>query len=71
MQDAFAGQIVGVRPMKDPIVAEVRRARMAHTRKFGGDLGAICQDLKDAERRLALRMVRLTAGKTAAHGRAR
>lgn len=31
--------------MKDPIVEEVRRHRMEHTRKFGGDLKAIFEDL--------------------------
>src|SRR2546426_515252 len=28
--------------MKDPIVEEVRKHRMEHTRKFDGDLSAIC-----------------------------
>ncbi len=32
--------------MKDPIVEEVRRHRMEHTRKFGGDLNLICEDLR-------------------------
>jgi hypothetical protein len=32
--------------MNDPIVEEVRRHRMEHTRKFGGDLKRICQDLR-------------------------
>jgi hypothetical protein len=31
--------------MKDPIVEEVRKHRMIHTRKFKGDLSAICADL--------------------------
>ena len=31
--------------MKDPIVEEVRRWRMEHTRKFGGDLKLIYEDL--------------------------
>ena len=35
--------------MKDPIVEEVRRYRMEHTRKFGGDLRAICADLRRIE----------------------
>ena len=32
--------------MIDPIVEEVRRHRMEHTRKFGGDLNLICEDLR-------------------------
>ena len=28
--------------MKDPIVEEVRKHRMEHTRKFKGNLAAIC-----------------------------
>ena len=32
--------------MNDPIVEEVRRHRMEHTRKFGGDLKLICEDLR-------------------------
>ena len=32
--------------MNDPIVDEVRRHRMEHTRKFGGDLKLICEDLR-------------------------
>jgi hypothetical protein len=35
--------------MKDPIVEEVRAARMAHTKKFNYDLSAICSDLKRIE----------------------
>jgi hypothetical protein len=35
--------------MKDPIVEEVRAARMAHTKKFNYDLAAICADLKRIE----------------------
>ena len=30
--------------MSDPIVDEVRRHRMEHTRKFDGDLKRICED---------------------------
>ena len=32
--------------MNDPVVEEVRRHRMDHTRKFGGDLKLICEDLR-------------------------
>ena len=45
--------------MKDPIVEEVRVYRMEHTRKFGGDLKAICADLRaiqDASGRKAVRL---------------
>lgn len=31
--------------MNDPIVEEVRRYRMEHARKFGGDLSLIYEDL--------------------------
>jgi hypothetical protein len=36
--------------MKDPIVAEVRKHRMEHTKKFGGDLAAICADLHSVQK---------------------
>ena len=36
--------------MIDPIVEEVRRHRMEHTRKFGGDLNLICEDLRRIQR---------------------
>jgi hypothetical protein len=32
--------------MNDPIVEEVRKYRMEHTLQFGGDLDAICADLR-------------------------
>lgn len=32
--------------MNDPIVREVRKHRMEHTLGFGGDLAAICADLR-------------------------
>jgi len=32
--------------MIDPIVEEVRRHRMEHTQKFGGDLDRIWEDLR-------------------------
>ena len=35
--------------MIDPIVEEVRRHRMEHTRKFGGNLRRICEDLRRIE----------------------
>ena len=32
--------------MMDPIVQEVRKHRLEHTRRFKGDLKAICADLR-------------------------
>lgn len=32
--------------MKDPFVAEVRKYRMEHTKKFNSDIHAICNDLR-------------------------
>ena len=46
--------------MKDPIVAEVRKAREAHARRFGYDLTRICRDLKRIERECRHRIVRGT-----------
>lgn len=45
--------------MKDPIVEEVRRHRMEHTRKFHGDLAAICKDLQSIQRASGHKVVRL------------
>jgi hypothetical protein len=36
--------------MKDPIVEEMRKHRIEHTRKFHGDLAATCEDLRAIER---------------------
>jgi hypothetical protein len=44
--------------MIDPIVEEVRRYRMEHTRKFGGDLKRICEDLQRIQRESGLQVVR-------------
>jgi hypothetical protein len=35
--------------MRDPIVEEVRKHRMEHTRKFRGDLSAIVADLRSIQ----------------------
>lgn len=32
--------------MSDPIIDEIRRNRLAHTRRFDGDLHRICEDLR-------------------------
>lgn len=45
--------------MKDPIVEEVRKHRLEHTRKFGGDLAAICADLRRIQKRSGHEVVRL------------
>jgi len=45
--------------MKDPIVEEVRRHRMEHTQKFGGDLAAICADLRLIQADSGHKIVRL------------
>ena len=47
--------------MKDPIVEEVRKHRMEHTRRFGGDLAAICRDLREVQRKSGHEVVRLPA----------
>ncbi len=44
--------------MNDPIVEEVRRHRMEHTRKFGGNLKLICEDLRRIQRESGCRVVR-------------
>jgi len=49
--------------MKDPIVAEVRKHRMKHTRKFKGDLRAICVDLRKVQEASGHKVVRLAPRK--------
>jgi hypothetical protein len=46
--------------MKDPIVDEVRKHRMEHTRKFSGDLAAICADLRSIQAASGHEVVRLS-----------
>jgi hypothetical protein len=43
--------------MKDPIVEEVRRHRMEHTRKFGGDLNRIYEDLRRIQQESGCKVV--------------
>jgi hypothetical protein len=43
--------------MKDPIVEEVRKYRMEHTQRFGGDLHRICEDLRKEEEKYKNRLV--------------
>ena len=47
--------------MRDPIVEEVRKHRMEHTRKFHGDLSAICADLRAVQESSGFEVVRLPA----------
>lgn len=49
--------------MKDPIVEEVRKHRMDHTKKFKGDLAAICSDLHSIENVSGHKVVRLSPRK--------
>lgn len=44
--------------MNDPIVEEVRRHRMEHTRRFGGDLNLICEDLRRLQRESGCKVIR-------------
>ena len=49
--------------MKDPIAEEVREHRMEHTRKFKGDLTAICADLWAIQKASGHKVVRLAPRK--------
>jgi len=49
--------------MRDPIVEEVRKHRMEHTRKFQGDLSAICTDLRSIQSASGHKVVRLAPRK--------
>jgi hypothetical protein len=49
--------------MRDPIVEEVRKHRMEHTRKFQGNLSAICADLRCIQISSGHEIVRLTPKK--------
>jgi hypothetical protein len=44
--------------VNDPIVEEVRQHRLEHTRKFGGDLKLICEDLRRIQRSSDYQVVR-------------
>lgn len=49
--------------MKDLIVEEVRKHRMEHTKKFRGDLDAICADLRSIQVASGHKVVRLAPRK--------
>jgi len=59
----FTGRIIGGRNKKDQIVEEVRKHRLAHTRKFKGDLSAICDDLLRIQLESGHKIVRLAPKK--------
>ena len=44
---------------EDPIVAEIRRYRAEHAKKFGHDLGRICDALREAEAKSKSKIVHL------------
>ena len=50
--------------MKDPIVEEVRKHRLEHTKKFRGDLAAICADLRSVQKASGHVVVRLEPKKS-------
>lgn len=45
--------------MNDPIVQEVRKNRLEHTLRFGGDMVAICADLRAIQANSGHAVVRL------------
>lgn len=49
--------------MRDPIVEEVRKYRMEHTRQFQGNLAAICADLRSIQTVCGHEVVRLSPKK--------
>ena len=50
----------------DRLVAEVRKNRMVHTRRFHGNLADICRDLRETENRVEARVVRLSSKRRSA-----
>ena len=52
-------KVYGRKDVKDPIVNEVRKYRIEHTRQFNSDLHQICDDLRKFEATLGDRVVRL------------
>jgi hypothetical protein len=53
----------GGQQMKDLIVEEVRKHRMEHTQKHGGDLTAICANLHEIQKVSGHKVVRLAPNK--------
>lgn len=62
-RDLFARRTNGGREMKDPIVEEVRKYRMEHTKKFQGNLSTICADLRHVQIASGHKIVRLAPRK--------
>jgi len=56
---------------EDPIVEEVRKLREQHAARFNYDLRAICQDLKELEKRSNWKLVSLSPRRTVPAERAR
>ena len=50
--------------MKDPIVEEVRKYRMEHTRKFRDNLTSICEDLRSTQVQSGHKIIRLAPEET-------
>ena len=55
--------------MNAPIVEEVRRYRMEHTRRYGGDWKLICEDLRRIQRESGCKVVRRPPGLLAPIGK--
>lgn len=51
--------------MRDPIVEEVRKIRQEHASRFNFDLRAICEDLKEKQKKWGDRLVSLPPKKSA------
>lgn len=49
--------------MRDPIVDEVRKWRAEHTQRFGGNLSAICADLRSVQEASGHKVIRLPSKK--------
>lgn len=56
--------------MDDPIVAEIRKTRDEHARRFDYDLPAICRSIREHQKRCAHRVVHLRRRETDANQQA-
>lgn len=54
----------------DPIVEEIHRVRDEHARKFGHDLHAICQDIRQKQATSGRKLVTRSPRKPIAHAAA-
>lgn len=57
--------------MRDPIVEEVRRHRLEHTRKHASDLSAILADLREVQEKSGHKIVRLPSRRIESTSRSR